>query len=1060
MKALAQRLAPDASKRSVSHSHLANPPVSESFSTTAQPTGTVLPQPTSACACGGGCPRCMAGAGFRMSKRGDAEEREAEAIADRLVQLGGAMSGAGKAGRAPPVAPFVDMATWAPDPIGAALETPSQPLQDPTRLMMERALGADLTAVRIHRNPIAAASARALAADAYAFGNHIVFGASEHDTESPGTRHLLAHELAHVVQQYRSGVPAVMRYEIALEGGAGHWSSASLQSIRDQLTAWGVVDPGDLATINGSQAIPNDTTMGPLSESSIRTGMTILEALRTMGGPGGAPYRERVAGTGRSRRTVVYYGRVIEAWNVRKDDLGPGRRYPTILHFVVRLEQMALASMGMSYLAAIRAMPTVRIAGLEVGVHPRAVYFTAAAQAEMDVRSGLAEGAGHYVAPGAFFIELLRIQRLARLLARPPRRRRGQTSPTAAEQQTERLGIAAFNRMRGEVRTMVDSMRRQAAQTEANEPIEHREPGLQRYLLPLAEQIEALPLAGNADEARTLAGQLDRILGTIPFRSERTHGGGSIDPHGTAHALGLAIDMFNGVSSAGVYQNFGVPAQNWPFLHLLMDRFGQSEAMRTLRPRAIHELYPRVALELASLVADHGQELADELRGRADEIGSQPAARARRATLGAFAQIRNRLLRSYTLRWQMLTRALGRSAWYRGEDDVRHLAAECQSLMTVDRRSFVNLSPDQVRRGLTERQPHLQELYERGLAATGRARSAAAERTQGEAERLEEDLARRERQADEDLQRAQEAWDARRGGLETELAEARRLHRQAEARGLVRERTRLQAQLRRARRETTAGRAGRERRHVGAERRAASTAAVAERRRSADLAVLEAVRPSAGSPSIEELASQLAGTSEFQPAFSAEREAQALHGVRAPGFTAWLTRVSNIQRPMADQPQLMVESLNAVLSHPPVSWTQTHFFGGHHWDIAPVNILTRTTEYAAALERDMRQPRRRAMIDRVLTIMAESAGGQRILSGSDPTFTEVIERVFPGESAERVRRALATVAGGAAGTSSRLADFLRARGFHYLAGDEAAPGEVGGQTPATGAQTRPEAAAR
>jgi hypothetical protein len=67
------------------------------------------------------------------------------------------------------------------------------------------AFGHDFSAVRLHTGDRAAASATALAARAYTVGHHIVFGKGEYAPGMAGGRRLLAHELAHVVQQGRTG---------------------------------------------------------------------------------------------------------------------------------------------------------------------------------------------------------------------------------------------------------------------------------------------------------------------------------------------------------------------------------------------------------------------------------------------------------------------------------------------------------------------------------------------------------------------------------------------------------------------------------------------------------------------------------------------------------------------------------------------------------------------------------------------------------------------------------------------------------------------------------------
>jgi hypothetical protein len=80
------------------------------------------------------------------------------------------------------------------------------PLDPAVQRTMERALGTDLSAVRVHTDAAAAASAAAVSARAYTSGEHVVFGAGAYHPSSPAGLHTLAHELAHVDQQRRGPV--------------------------------------------------------------------------------------------------------------------------------------------------------------------------------------------------------------------------------------------------------------------------------------------------------------------------------------------------------------------------------------------------------------------------------------------------------------------------------------------------------------------------------------------------------------------------------------------------------------------------------------------------------------------------------------------------------------------------------------------------------------------------------------------------------------------------------------------------------------------------------------
>jgi hypothetical protein len=78
-----------------------------------------------------------------------------------------------------------------------------RPLDPGTREDMESRFGADFGDVRVHTGEAARDSAAAVHAQAYTVGSDIVLSGS-YDPGSAQGRHLLAHELTHVVQQ-RSG---------------------------------------------------------------------------------------------------------------------------------------------------------------------------------------------------------------------------------------------------------------------------------------------------------------------------------------------------------------------------------------------------------------------------------------------------------------------------------------------------------------------------------------------------------------------------------------------------------------------------------------------------------------------------------------------------------------------------------------------------------------------------------------------------------------------------------------------------------------------------------------
>lgn len=126
---------------------------------------------------------------------GDALERQADAAADRVMRQASSQgaSGALAVTRPPELAPR------------------SGALPAALRAMFEPAFGQDFSDVRVHADGAAAAAAQSVQARAYTQGRDIVFGAGQY---APGTRtgqSLLAHELAHVVQQKRGQAGGVQR---------------------------------------------------------------------------------------------------------------------------------------------------------------------------------------------------------------------------------------------------------------------------------------------------------------------------------------------------------------------------------------------------------------------------------------------------------------------------------------------------------------------------------------------------------------------------------------------------------------------------------------------------------------------------------------------------------------------------------------------------------------------------------------------------------------------------------------------------------------------------------
>jgi Domain of unknown function (DUF4157) len=100
--------------------------------------------------------------------------------------------------------------SWIPirSPIEQAAGDSGQAIPAPLRERFESSLGADLSAVRVHTGAASAHAAQAAHARAYTLGQDIHFNSGAYDPASRDGQSVLAHEVAHTVQQAAASVPA------------------------------------------------------------------------------------------------------------------------------------------------------------------------------------------------------------------------------------------------------------------------------------------------------------------------------------------------------------------------------------------------------------------------------------------------------------------------------------------------------------------------------------------------------------------------------------------------------------------------------------------------------------------------------------------------------------------------------------------------------------------------------------------------------------------------------------------------------------------------------------
>ncbi len=91
----------------------------------------------------------------------------------------------------------------APPVVNDVISSSGQPMDNDTRSFMESRFGYDFGNVQIHNDAMANRSSADINALAYTHGNHVVFGRGYYQPNTNSGRQLLAHELAHVVQQQK-----------------------------------------------------------------------------------------------------------------------------------------------------------------------------------------------------------------------------------------------------------------------------------------------------------------------------------------------------------------------------------------------------------------------------------------------------------------------------------------------------------------------------------------------------------------------------------------------------------------------------------------------------------------------------------------------------------------------------------------------------------------------------------------------------------------------------------------------------------------------------------------
>ena len=159
------------------------------------------------CSCGGGA----------------SSEGECESCRKEQVTLQRFASGRSAPATVPPV-------------VHRVLRSSGRPLDPDTRALLEPRFGHDFGKVRIHTDDEAAKSAKAVHAVAYTVGHQVAFSTDHYAPETKAGLWLLAHELAHVVQQSgcssgRTDGHATSRLELGQTGGRAEQEASQVADV-------------------------------------------------------------------------------------------------------------------------------------------------------------------------------------------------------------------------------------------------------------------------------------------------------------------------------------------------------------------------------------------------------------------------------------------------------------------------------------------------------------------------------------------------------------------------------------------------------------------------------------------------------------------------------------------------------------------------------------------------------------------------------------------------------------------------------------------------------------
>lgn len=140
----------------------------------------------------------------------------------------------------------------APPIVHDVLRSPGQPLDARTRAYFEPRFGHDFSRVRVHSDSEAGKSAQSINALAYTVGQHVVFAGGRYAAGSAETKALLAHELAHTLQQRHNSPASSSALQVGPKDSAAEREAGNAEHIVASSGHAGQLPPSSPSSLPGA----------------------------------------------------------------------------------------------------------------------------------------------------------------------------------------------------------------------------------------------------------------------------------------------------------------------------------------------------------------------------------------------------------------------------------------------------------------------------------------------------------------------------------------------------------------------------------------------------------------------------------------------------------------------------------------------------------------------------------------------------------------------------------------------------------------------------------------